>query len=264
MAADAHECSAAVFCAEAVRLGEAAALATRLSLPLIHNPEPRFDFLLTLTAARLELRACGADAPGPVYAEFITGAFGYRRFHGFGLKQPLARAIGVKSRTDGLYVVDCTAGLGRDAFLLALLGCRVALLERCAIVHALLSDGLSRASSALQATHPGKLTLIHQDACAYLETLEHADYPDVIYLDPMYPQRDRSALNRKDMRMLRGLVGGDDDASGLLSKALTRGQRRVTVKRPRLAPAITGPSPTFHIEAKTTRFDVYMTRKNMN
>jgi len=81
--------------------------------------------------------------------------------------------------------------------------------------------------------------------------------PEVVFLDPMYPHRQKSALVKKEMRLLRQLVGDDEDASDLLVTALARARRRVVVKRPRLAPTLTGPAPGFQIIAPNTRFDVY-------
>ncbi|MGH8504028.1 MAG: class I SAM-dependent methyltransferase [Gammaproteobacteria bacterium] len=249
----------AVYCADPARLTEAAALAARLSLPLTETPAAQFDYWLTLTTERLELRECNAAA-GPVYADFVAGPFGYRAVHGVGLRQPLARAIGLKAGFRPA-VIDVTAGLGRDAFLLALLGCRVAMIERSPIVHALLADGLSRAQST-PAEHLQRLTLTCADGIAALENLVDASRPDTVYLDPMYPHRDQSALNRKEMRTLRALVGDDEDAPELLAMALKRARRRVAVKRPRLAPAIA--APTFQMNGRSTRYDIYIKHTSPN
>jgi 16S rRNA (guanine1516-N2)-methyltransferase len=254
----------AVYCADPARLTEAAALAARLSLPLTETRAAQFDYWLTLTTERLELRKCNADA-GPTYADFVAGPFGYRRVHGVGLRQLLARAIGLKAGFRPS-VIDVTAGLGRDAFLLALLGCRVSMIERSPIVHALLADGLSRAQStrAEHVDHLQRLTLTCADAIAVLENLVDANRPDTVYLDPMYPHRDQSALNRKEMRTLRALVGDDEDAPELLAMALKRARRRVAVKRPRLAPTIAGPEPTFQINGRSTRYDIYIKQASPN
>lgn len=59
--------------------------------------------------------------------------------------------------------------------------------------------------------------------------------PDVVYLDPMYPHRQKSALVKKEMRVFQSLVGNDDDADSLLIPAMTIAKRRVVVKRPNYA-----------------------------
>lgn len=253
-----NEPTSAVYCATEARMMDAAALAARLSLPLVCVADETYDFLLTDTGRHLELRKTGRGAPGPVYVDFISGPLGYRRMHGGGRRQSLAKAVGVRASSRPT-VIDVTAGLGRDAFVLAMLGCRVLMLERSAIIYALLADGLARARvhPALAKTANERLALRHQDAAVYLRRLTDHDKPDVIYLDPMYPGRDRSALTKKEMRILRELVGDDDDAPDLLAAALLHAKQRVVVKRPRLAPAIQGPVPTAQLTGATTRYDVY-------
>jgi 16S rRNA (guanine1516-N2)-methyltransferase len=81
--------------------------------------------------------------------------------------------------------------------------------------------------------------------------------PQVIYLDPMFPHRDKSALVKKEMRLFRPLTGDDDDAPALLEAALALATHRVVVKRPRKAPAIGGGAPAYVLEGKSSRFDIY-------
>lgn len=249
----------AVYCDAPERVEYASNLAEQLSVPLIHTTNDRFAYLLTISAQRLELRRTGWRAPGPVYVDFISGPFGYRRAHGGGRRQLLARAVGLRA-SERPIIIDATAGLGQDAFTLAMLGCRVLMLERSAIVHALLNDALERAKtdSALNAVIAQRLTLRHENASAYLNELADQHGPEVIYLDPMYPERDHSALGKKNLRMLREVVGDDTDAPGLLAAALVKARRRVVVKRPRRAPMLEGPSPTVQIKGKSTRYDIYV------
>ncbi|MCT1282181.1 class I SAM-dependent methyltransferase, partial [Pseudomonas aeruginosa] len=81
--------------------------------------------------------------------------------------------------------------------------------------------------------------------------------PQVIYLDPMFPHRDKSALVKKEMRLFRPLVGDDLDAPALLQAALALASHRVVVKRPRKAPIIEGPKPGYSLEGKSSRYDIY-------
>lgn len=241
----------------------AAALAATLALPLVPDPVATgFTHLLVLTPERLELRELGSDAPGPVYADFVTGAVAHRRRFGGGRNQPLARAVGLKSGAAPT-VVDATPGLGRDAFVLAWLGCTVGLVERSPIIAALLRDGLRRAARDpdIGPLVEARLRLTVADGRAYVRELAEDQRPDVIYLDPMYPHRQKSARVGKEMRLLRQLVGDDSDAPELLAVALAGTRRRVVVKRPRRAPALAGPPPSFHIVAPNTRFDVYLVNR---
>jgi len=242
----------------------AATLALELRLPLaIDSSSTPFTHLLVLTGERLELRELGPNAPGPVYADFVAGAAVHRRRFGGGRHQPLARAVGLKSGVRPT-VLDATAGLGRDAFVLACLGCTVQLVERSPIIAALLRDGLRRAAQdpeigSLVATH---MRLTVADGRKFLGELGNDQRPDVIYLDPMYPRGEKSALPGKELRLLRRLAGADDDAPELLAAALAHARRRVVVKRPRRAPSLTGPAPTMQITAPNTRFDVYLIHRD--
>ena len=238
----------------------AATLALELNLPLLAAPaEAWFPWLLALTPKRLELRAQGPAAPGPVYVDFINGPLAYRRRHGGGRRQPLARAIGLKGGVNPA-VLDATAGLGRDAFVLACLGCTVHLVERSPVIAALVRDGLERAARdpEIGALVQERLRLTVADSRLLLADLDEGEHPEVVYLDPMYPHRNKSALVRKEMRLLRGLVGDDPDAPVLLAAALRCARRRVVVKRPRLAPFLEGSRPAMSITAENTRFDVYL------
>lgn len=237
----------------------AQSLALELALPLVNPGDNRFGHLLMVTPQRLELIATGPGAPGPIYAEFATGRAGHRRRFGGGRGQPLARAVGLKHGA-APWVLDATAGLGQDGFVLACLGCRVTLVERSPVVAALLRDGLGRAAAdpGIGALVRERLRLEVADGTAYLGNL-HANPPDVVYLDPMYPHRNKTALVKKEMRLLRAMVGDDGDASWLLSAALERARRRVVVKRPRPAPPLEGAPPTMAIEGENTRYDVYLT-----
>lgn len=237
----------------------ATALAAELALPLISEASaPGLTHLLVLTSVRLELRELGSNAAGPVYVDFAAGAAAHRRRFGGGRNQPLARAVGVKG-SNVPTVIDATAGLGRDAFILAVLGCTVRLVEREPIIAALLRDGLQRAVRApdIGPLVSERLSLIVADGRTYLRELPESQRPDVVFLDPMYPPRRKAALSGKAMRLLRRLAGDDDDAPELLVAALACVRRRVVVKRPRLAPPLAGPPPGFKIVAPNTRFDVY-------
>ncbi len=249
----------AVYTASPGRLSEARALAGRLGVPLLTRPDADYPYLLWYTDRRLELRATGPNAPGPVYVDFLTGPLGYRLAHERGARQPLGRAAGLRG-AGPVDLLDATAGLGRDGFLLAAMGARVTLLERCPVIAALLADGLERAAASptLARLLRERVRLRHADAIRWLEAAPPRDRPDVVYLDPMYPARHKSALVKKAMRVFRDLVGDDRDAPALLETALERARRRVVVKRPRHAPPLDGPPPTCHMGTRTTRYDIYI------
>lgn len=245
----------------------AARLALSLGLPRCDEAasphDSTYPYVLSYVSgehgALLQLQARGPDAPGPLYVDFVSGALGYRQRQAGHAREPLARAVGIKNRLTAPSVIDATAGLGRDAFMLACLGCRVTLLERSPIIAALLRDGIERARDVpASAASVDRLHLISGDAAVYLADLTEATRPDVVYLDPMYPGRQKTALVKKEMRYLRAVVGDDLDAPALLAAALGGARRRVVVKRPRLAAALAGPPPSSTLMGSTTRFDIYV------
>ncbi|NDL64585.1 16S rRNA (guanine(1516)-N(2))-methyltransferase RsmJ [Acerihabitans arboris] len=211
---------------------------------------------LVLTPERLELRKRDEPKLGAIFVDFTGGVMAHRRRFGGGRGEAIARAVGVKGKTlpD---VVDATAGLGRDAFVLASLGCRVRMFERHPVVAALLDDGLQRAYDDPEVGEwlRGRLTLVHGSSLTGLADLQPR--PDVVYLDPMFPHRQKSALVKKEMRVFQSLVGADEDAGQLLAPARALATRRVVVKRPDYAPPLAAIAAQAHLTTKNHRFDIY-------
>ncbi len=185
------------------------------------------------------------------------------------MPQPIVRWSGTKpppirldadpgSRTPS--VIDATAGFGRDAFVLANLGCHIRLIERQVPIATLLSDALERASNNLELKEvASRMTIINADATSYLNSLIDSEQADVIYMDPMYPSREKSALVKKDMRLLHQLAGPDTDSEHLLSAAINQAKKRVVVKRPKSADFVGNKKPSTSISSKNTRYDIYVT-----
>jgi len=233
----------------------AAAWAERLQLPLAGAAE----FALQLGPDGLQFVELAAQAPGPIRVDFVEGAVAHRRLFGGGNGQMIAKAVGIQPGIRPV-VVDATAGLGRDAFVLARLGCALTLIERQPVIAALLEDGLQRAL-ADDEVGPivAQMRLLCGNAIDLLSTWDGAP-PQVIYLDPMFPHRDKSPLVKKEMRLFRPLAGDDDDAPALLAAALALATHRVVVKRPRKALAIAGEPPGYALEGNSSRFDIYPKR----
>ncbi|MGK3130316.1 16S rRNA (guanine(1516)-N(2))-methyltransferase RsmJ [Pantoea sp. C8B4] len=211
---------------------------------------------LVLTPERLELRKQDEPKLGGIFVDFVTGAMAHRRKFGGGRGEAVAKAVGIK----GGYlpdVIDATAGLGRDAFVLAALGCRVRMLERHPVVAALLDDGLRRGyeDAEIGGWLRERLTLLHVVSQQALSDIAPA--PDVVYLDPMYPHRQKSAMVKKEMRVFQSLVGADDDADALLEPARRLAKKRIVVKRPDYAPPLAGVATQSAVVTKSHRFDIY-------
>jgi len=230
--------------------------AQRLGLPMAGDA----DFALQLGSEGLQLVELGDKAPGPVRVDFVDGAMAHRRQFGGGSGQMIAKAVGVQPGIRPR-ILDATAGLGRDAFVLASLGCEMTLIERQPLVAALLEDGLQRAALSLEvAPIAARMRLLGGNAIALMQEWQ-GEAPQVIYLDPMFPHRDKSALVKKEMRLFRPLVGDDLDAPALLAAALELASHRVVVKRPRKAPAIAGSRLGYVLEGKSSRYDIYPKKK---
>lgn len=229
-------------------------LARQLSLPFSTlNPD---QIQLVITQQHIEIRA--PDLGNPIFIDFETGKNAHRRQFGGGRGQPLAKAIGLKKGATPT-IIDATAGFGRDAFVLANLGCKITLIERNPLIASLLDDALQRATDNLDLQQViSRMSLINKDAIHYLSTLENHLYPDVIYLDPMYPSREKSALVKKELRLLHELAGPDIDSEQLLTISRDVALKRVVVKRPKSAPFVGNQKPDTSIESKNTRYDVYL------
>lgn len=220
------------------------------------------DYLLVYDEGGLSLHQTGKGAPGPINASFVQGKNLHRMRHGGGKGQLVAKAVGLNK---GVYphVLDVTAGLGRDAFVLATLGCQVDLFERVPAVEALLDYAIEQARVSDDfaiADTAHRMNLHYGDALNFLRESSDA-VADVIYLDPMYPEQGKSAAVKKEMRAFHDIVGPNDDDYLLLDEALKKARYRVVVKRPRKGASIEGVKPSLVLEGKSSRYDIYTIRR---
>ena len=272
-------------------------LAEKLSLPLQgagYNNSEGYDYLLEFTEQGLVLRPSADKGYGSILCDFASSEHSHRRRHGGGNGQAIAKAVGVSGKF-APQVLDLTAGLGGDGFVLASLGCKVCMLERNPIVHSLLADGLSRGvqvgrEDAQQGDDEleqviSRLSLLEGNAASYLSDLvdklvgaareqgkeqgkeqpkepeNEVWRPDIVYVDPMFPLRKKSAKVKKEMQAFHAIVGTDPDADDLLANALAVAQYRVVVKRPAGAGFLAETKPNYSLEGKSTRYDIYALKK---
>lgn len=182
-----------------------------------------------------------------------------------GKRQLLGKAVGL-ARMPAPRILDATGGLGRDAFVLASLGASVVVAERNPTVAALLADARLRAlADPVAAAAAARIEIVAADARNLMDLPPGAviggpagERFDVICLDPMYPDRGKHALARKELQLLRELAGPDEDADALLAPALANARRRVVVKRPLKAPPLAGREPSLAFAGTQARFDVYL------
>ncbi|RUO23864.1 hypothetical protein CWE09_11975 [Aliidiomarina minuta] len=235
----------------------AAAMAQRFGLAVADNEHP---FVLELSAQGLQLRWREQPKTSPLLPDFVRGKQAWRRQAGGMRQEAIVRALGI-AKGHRPSILDATAGLGRDAMILAHAGCEVRLLERHPAIHALLTNAIERAAQDPQ-TGSWMSTHIQVLPCGSLldsKTMQSLrnQPPMAIYLDPMFPHREKSAQVKKDMQMLQNLVGADPDADNLLPAALALATHRVVVKRPVKAPVLGGQNPSNQVISKKHRFDIY-------
>ena len=256
-----EQCLIALADCDASAVQDIALLATQLSVPLLPPelaPQDFCQFLLFYQDARLCLRSTAQGASGAVCVDFDNNSLQYRQRHP-AQPEALLKASAVKHGHMSR-VLDATAGFGLDAYLFAAAGCEVTLCERSAILHAMLADGMRRASLSLDdrvRQTVARMHLLAGDSLTLMQA-KWQERPEIIYLDPMFPERKKkSAKVKKNMALLQQLLHGEEDAPGLLEHALTLAAKRVVVKRPRHAPFLDGRAPGFTLEGKSSRFDVY-------
>lgn len=245
-----------VVAADETSVAAAGTLAERLGSPRRTHP-PERGLYLWLAPDGLSL--CQAAGPAMcMRAEFVSGVQGYRSARQRHQHEAVVRACGI-TRGHCPWVVDATAGLGRDAFVLASAGARVTLLERSPVVHALLTDGLQRATAAGAGERTGRMHAHAVDAVDWLTGAAGDVSPAVVYLDPMYSGRRRGAAG-KELALLQALLTDTTDEPALLAQARAVATERVVVKRHRHAAPLADQPPDYHLPGRSTRFDVYRTR----
>ena len=257
--------------------------AKNTSYPVVAETEVTTPIYLNYANEFVEI--CDKEKDISVHIDFISGDLAHRHKYGGGRSQSIAKAIGLKQGTPPPSVLDATAGLAKDAYVLACLGCSMTLVERSPIIVELIKDAIHRAEEDehFKSVLKNGFEIINQSSIDYLTELANKGmskdsdsdavdpevnypeiiypdviYPDVIYLDPMYPDKKKSASVKKNMQILQKLLGKDEDTQELLNSALKVAKKRVVVKRPKGAENLTELKPTYTVESKKTRYDVYI------
>ena len=188
---------------------------------------------------------------------FIEGPILHRLKYGKGRGQNLAKAVGMKSNKNR-NIVDATAGLGYDSFILASLGAKITLIERSEKMYDILQNGINEGilfGGEIQRII-NRMELLFGDSKDILPKLS----PEVIMIDTMYKDRKKTALVKNNMRLVRDIVGPDPDYIELLEVALNCAKNRVVLKQPRYADPIKEIGKCSHqILGKTIRYDIFMT-----
>lgn len=169
----------------------------------------------------------------------------------------LVRAARIKNPTAPLTAIDATAGLGEDSLLLAAAGFHVTLYERNPIIFELLYDAWKRAANIPElAEIAARMQILHGDS---IDAMKHLEMPpDVILLDPMFPERQKSALVKKKLQMIQKLEFPCIDEKELIMAAMNAKPKKLIVKRPPKGPYLAGIKPDHSIAGKAVRFDCFV------
>ena len=174
-------------------------------------------------------------------------------------RELLVRAARVRG-VEGPTVIDATAGLGEDSLLLAAAGFRVTMFEKDPAIAALLRDALERAAATEElAGVVARMELVEGDSVEGLRSPGFS--PDVVFLDPMFPERTKSAAVKKKFQLLHHLERPCDNEDELLGAALAVRPRKVVIKRPPKGPYLAGAKPSHSIAGKAVRYDVIVPPK---
>jgi 16S rRNA (guanine1516-N2)-methyltransferase len=210
--------------------------------------------VLALTHEGLMVYAPNAK---PWQIDFLSSARQHRRKYGG--SEVIARACGIKKNKEPLTIIDATAGYGKDGFVLACLGAKVILVERHPVMAALLEDALKRFYKN-EISENITLKLCFSDTQDFLKNQLNnflPELPDVIYWDPMHPERQKSALVKKDMALLQRWTKPEMEPEELIKFSLPYAKDRVVLKWPKKAAALNNLKPNFVYEENTVRFEVF-------
>jgi 16S rRNA (guanine1516-N2)-methyltransferase len=221
------------------------------------NPD-HMPLVVVLEKGRVGLARTENEGREQLVIDFCNGALRWRVEHNAGGGLAVARACGVRPGR-AVRVVDLTAGLGRDAWVLASRGAQVLMIERAWPLAFMLEQAIKALVGDTASGVMPALSVHCEDALDWLARQKEVD-ADVLYLDPMFPGRKKSAAVKKDMAILHTLLGDtrQEDNDTLMHAAMAaRGVGKVVVKRPAKAPWIAGIKPASSLSGKTLRFDIY-------
>lgn len=187
------------------------------------------------------------------HIDFVNDKVNYHKKKS-GLKTELiSRAVG--SGRYGKKILDISAGLGIDAIFLSQMGYDVTAIERNQIIY----DKLRQAWLELPEVAKLNVRFFYAESIEYLQNVN--DEFDVIYFDPMFPEKKKSALSKKEMVIFRQLVGDDSDAAHVLESVLQNSNiKRVVVKRP-IKSSWLFKKPNHQLMGKLIRFDIYQPKE---
>jgi 16S rRNA (guanine1516-N2)-methyltransferase len=238
-------------------ISQANLLANSLNLDFIEDLQkiPENSLIMILTPAGIGITDNIKNRP--IYVDFSSNKTSYRRKSN--QSEFIIKATGLNKLKFPI-IVDATAGLGGDSFVIASKGHKIHMIERSPIVSVLLEDGLKRARLNPEINDIANNMIFRSgDAHKLLANIN----PDIIYLDPMFPSKTKNSAVKREMQLFKMIVGADIDASDLLKLSLEKATYRVVVKRPIKSPFLGDIKPSFQMLGNSSRFDIYHTNHQL-
>ncbi len=233
-------------------------IAARLALPILDAREEGYQYFLYFQEDAFTVEALVEGGFTELNVNFGQRRILDRLLAGDRSEDPFLRAMGKGIDPKGVTVFDATLGFAVDSLHLAQFGFTVTGSERNPVIRELTKDGLRRAQNVPElAAALANFNLVEGNAIDILSDLSEHDRPEIVYMDPMYPEMKRSVKRKKALEFLRDLVGDDLDARELFQRAWSSAKRRVVVKRPLKGEQLGG-EPNHVLRGKSHRFDVYV------
>lgn len=161
-----------------------------------------------------------------------------------------------KTDKTGLKAIDATAGMGEDAFLIAANGYDVTLQEQNPVIALLLKDAIRRAKKQpVLKDIVSRMHVVEGDSIDILNN--RLDPVDLIYLDPMFPGRQKSGLINKKLQLIQKMESPCSEEKALFDAAINAGPSKIVVKRPLKAPFLAEYKPNYSLDGKAIRYDCY-------
>ena len=169
-------------------------------------------------------------------------------------KELIIHSAKIKGKKQDLVAIDATAGMGEDSMLLAAYGFQVNLYENNPIIAELLKDALERAQQIPELKEiVGRMKVFEEDSILAMQNLDYE--PDVILLDPMFPERTKSALIKKKFQILHKIEIPCTNEKELLDSAIMANPKKIVIKRPLKGEYLAGIKPSYSIKGNSIRYD---------
>lgn len=169
----------------------------------------------------------------------------------------ILKAVKLKKEKENTLIIDATAGMGEDSMILASFGYNVIMYEKDPVIAALLADAMKRAEvNPYLSNIIKRMTLVNKDS---IEAMKNSSRKaDVVLLDPMFPERNKSALIKKKFQLIHNLEAPCSNEEELLDAAFCAKPRKIVIKRPLKGSNLADRKPDYTIAGKAIRYDCFV------